>query len=255
MKRPNLKVDKRELQGKLLRKLRREGILPANVYGKDFASTSVQLSLKEFQEVHHTVGETGLVDLEIDGTTLPVLIKNVHIDPRTQTPLHADFHKVNLKQKITAHVPLEIVGESKAVVDNIGILINQLSEIEVEALPTELPEKIEVNVENLAEIGAQILVSDLKMPADVAILNDPSQTIARIAEPVQEEEPEPEEPAEGEEGAESEEGEATEGAEGEEKKEEGSEGEKKNGHEGKKSEKGEEDKKDDSKKEEKGSDN
>lgn len=186
MKRIGLKVEKRKIVGKKVKKLRREGILPANVYGKDIKSTSVQVPLKEFIAVFKETGETGLVDLEIEGKTIPVLIQNIYTDFR-HNYLHADFFQVNLKEKVKANVPLEIVGEPKAVTDEIGILMNMISEVEVEALPADLPEKIEVNVENLANIDDQIQVSDLKVPADVTILTDSEQVVSKIGELVSKE--------------------------------------------------------------------
>src|SRR3989344_7671467 len=155
MKRENLKFDKRTITGKKVKKLRREGILPANIYGKEFKSTSVQVPVKDFLKVFSEVHETGLVDLAYDSQTLPVLIHNVQIDPRTQTPLHADFFKVNLKEKITARVPIVAIGEAKAVTDKVGLLEQPVSELEIEALPTDLPEKIEVNVEQLTKVDDQ----------------------------------------------------------------------------------------------------
>ncbi len=182
MKRENLKVESRKVTGKKVKKLRREGILPANVYGKDMKSSSVQLPLKEFLAVYREVHETGLVDLALDGQVLPVLIHNVQIDPRTQTAVHADFFKVNLKEKIKAQVPVVAVGEAKAVSDKVGLLEQPVSELEVEALPTDLPEHIEVNVENLAQVDDQIVVSDVKAPDGVSILSESSQVVFKVGE-------------------------------------------------------------------------
>lgn len=182
MKREKLTVEKRTVLGKKVKKLRREGIIPANVYGKELKSVSVQLPLKSFLDVYRKAHETGLVDLTVDGQELPVLIHNVQIDPRSQSPVHADFFKVNLKEKITARIPLVAVGDAKAETDKIGLLEQPLSEIEVEALPTDLPEKIEVNVEGLAQIGDQIVISDIKVPDGVVILNEPSQMAFKIGE-------------------------------------------------------------------------
>lgn len=181
-KRETLKVEKREVLGKKVKKLRRDGILPANIYGKEFKSTSVQVPLKDFQAIFNIVHETGLVDLTLDSQTIPVLIHNVQINPRTQNTVHADFFKVNLKEKITARVPVVAIGEPKAVADKVGLLEQPVSEVEVEALPTDLPENIEVNVENLAQVDEQIMVSDIKVPDGVAILNEASQVVFKIGE-------------------------------------------------------------------------
>ncbi len=179
MQRKKLAVLKRKVLGKKVKKLRRERILPANIYGRDFKSLSVQAPLKDFEKVFKEAGETGLVDLQVDSQTIPVLIHNVQTD-YLGNPLHADFYKVNLSEKVKTMVPILIVGEPKAVVDKIGLLMNIMSEVEVEALPEALPEHIEVNVENLALVDEQITVGDIKAPEGVAILTESSQVIIKI---------------------------------------------------------------------------
>ncbi len=186
MKRFKLAAEPRKITGKKVKKLRREGILPANVYGKDIKSQSLQLPLSEFQKVFEEAGETGVVDLQVGEQTIPVLIHNLHTDYRN-TPLHADFFKVNLKEKVKTMVPIEVVGEPKAVTDKIGLLMEITSEVEVEALPTELPEKIEVNVGNLANIDDQITVEQLTKPEGVEILTDPNLIVVKIGELVSKE--------------------------------------------------------------------
>lgn len=181
-KREKLSVIKREITGKEVRKLRREGTLPGNIYGKDFKSTAVQLPTKEFKKIYAISGGTGLVDLEYNKEVIPVLIHNVHVNQMNDEPLHADFYKVNLKEKITAKIPVEAVGEPKAVADKVGLLEQPMMEIEIEALPTELPEKIEVNVEKLAAVNEQILVSDIAVPDGVTILTDSGQVVFKIGE-------------------------------------------------------------------------
>jgi large subunit ribosomal protein L25 len=181
VKRHKLKVEKRTVLGKMVKKLRRDGILPCNIYGKGIDSTAVQVPLKEFDEVYKEAGETGLVDVELGEKTIPTLIHNMQKDFRGNV-LHADFFQVNLKEKVKTMVPLEIIGEPKAVLDKIGLLMNILSEIEVEALPADLPENIEVNVESLANVDDQITVADLKVPTEVTILTEPEQVISKIGE-------------------------------------------------------------------------
>jgi len=221
MKRPTLTSEPRTVLGKKVKKLRKEGLVPANVYGKGLPSQALQIKLSDFLEVYKEVGETGVIDLKFDGKSKPVLIKNLQVAYPQHTPLHVDFFQVNMKEKVKAVVPVVLNGEPKAVTDKLGLLLQTLSDVEVEALPDHLPENIEVSVEGLEELNAQITVGDLKAPEDVTILTAPDQTVAKIGELVIEE-PEPEEPAEGEEGAE---GEAAEGEgetkDGEEKAEEG----------------------------------
>lgn len=181
MKRFSLSAEPRKVTGKKVKKLRRDGLLPANVYGKDIKSQSLQLPLSDFQKVFTEAGETGVVDLTYGSHTVPVLIHNLHTDYRN-TPLHADFFKVNLKEKVTAMVPVEILGEPKAVTDKIGLLMEITPEVEVEALPTDLPEKIELNVESLVNIDDQVTVEQLKKPVGVEILTDPNLVVVKIGE-------------------------------------------------------------------------
>lgn len=191
MKHPVLNATKRTVLGKKIKKLRREGIFPANVYGKELSSVSLQMPLKDFTDVYKQVGETGLIDLMVDGEKRPVLIKNVQFEFRQHSPVHADFYQVNLKEKVKAMVPLLLVGEPKAITENLGTLLQTLSEVEVEALPEELPENIEVNIEHLAEVDDQIMISEFKVPEGVVILTDETQVVAKIAAIVVEAEPEP----------------------------------------------------------------
>lgn len=206
MKRESLSADKRSVLGKKVKKLRREGIMPANVYGQGHKSVAIQIPIKEFMAVYKSAGETGVVDLSFEKETLPVLIHSLQKEPRTQDVLHVDFLVVNLKQKITTHVPIAAIGESPAVKDKLGILIQALSEVEIEALPTDLPEKVEVDVEGLANVGDHITVGDLKTPSTFTITSDPSQIVFKIDELVQKVEEPEEVPAE-----EGTEGEAAEG--------------------------------------------
>ena len=220
MKHLQLKAEERTVLGKKVKKLRKEGLLPGNVYGKGLNSYALQVKLADFENVYKEAGETGLVDLSYDGKSKPVLIKNLQQNYATRTLLHVDFYQVNLKEKIKTTVPVVLSGEPKAVTDKVGLILQTQSDVEIEALPDKLPENIEISVEHLAAIGEQITVADLKAPEDVAILTDPAQTVAKIVEPVAQE-PEPETPAEGAEG-EAVEGEATEGEGGEKPQAEGS---------------------------------
>lgn len=186
MKRFKLSAEPRVITGKQVKKLRRDGILPANVYGKDIKSQNLQLPLKDFLAVFDEAGETGVVDLSYGKETIPVLIHNLHTDYRN-TPLHADFFKVNLKEKVTAMIPVEFTGEAQAETDQVGLLEKITNEIEVEALPTELPEKFELNVGPLAAVGDQITVEMIHVPSGVTVLSDPSLVVAKIGELVSKE--------------------------------------------------------------------
>lgn len=187
MKKLQLKVEERKILGRKVKKLRREGILPGNIYGKTIKSRAIQVPAAEFEKVSKEAGETQIVELSLGKTVHPVLIHNIMLDPRTGSPLHADFYQVDLKEKIKAMIPVEAVDEPKAVTDKIGLLLQPLSEIEVEALPTDLPEKISVDILPLAELEQQITVADLKIPANVQVLTDPTQVVFKIGELVSKE--------------------------------------------------------------------
>lgn len=182
MKRQKLSVKKRTVLGKKVRKLRKEGLLPGNIYGKDVKSQAVELPYKEFEKFFKEVGETKLIDVDVEGNLIPALIHNVQLDHLTRLPLHADFFQVNLKEKVKTMVPVVIVGEAKAVSDKLGLLLQQLGEIEVEALPEDLPENIGINVEHLAAVDEQITVSEIKAPKGVEILTDKEQVVVKIGE-------------------------------------------------------------------------
>lgn len=154
------------------------------------------------------------MELKLKDELYPSLIHNLQLDPVSDRPLHVDFHKVNLKEKITANVPLRLVGESPIVKSGEGLILQPITEVEVEALPAELPHEIEIGVENLNEIGQSLHIKDLKIDkARVEIKNDPEEVIvtvqsAEMKEEVVEEAPAPEEVEATAEKGESEEGEA-----------------------------------------------
>lgn len=182
-----LSAEIREVTGKKIKKLRQAGFVPVNVYGKGVESQALQIPLKEFLIIYSKVGETGLVELTYGKTTNHVLIKNVQFNPVLRIPIHAEFHAVNLKEKIKANVPLELTGEAPAVTNGIGILLQTISEIEVEALPTNLPEKIEIDVAGLNELDQQISVADLNVPQEVAIVTSGDEVVVKVVKAVVEE--------------------------------------------------------------------
>jgi len=216
MDRPKIQAKKRTTLGRKVKKLRREGLLPANLYGDKVKSQALEIPIKEFQKVYEQVGESGLVDLMIDGQTNPILIHNVQLHPVTDEPLHADFHKVSLTEKTIATVPIELVGESPAVEQKIGILIQPMSEVEVEALPQDLPEHLDINISGLAQTNDAVTVADIGVDkAKVEIKANPEEVVAKIEPLAKEEEIAPPPPAEGEEAAVPVEGEEAPAGEGE----------------------------------------
>lgn len=194
---PVLKAEIRTLMGRKTKQLRRQGLLPATMYGKHFDPMSIQVNDMEMVNVFDEVGESGLVDIMVDGKKYPVILRNPQYHPLLGSLIHIDCYKVNLKEKITATVPVEFVGESQAV--KLGnTLVEVTLEVEVEALPADLPEKIEVDISGMDTIESVITVADLKVDDKVEIKTDAEQVIVKIEEPRAEEEVETAEVAPGE---------------------------------------------------------
>ena len=209
-----LEITPRTQLRKQNRGLRAGGGVPGVIYGHRVDPVSVTLPRREFERAFHRVGRTQLLDLKIDGegSSRKVLIREVQYDPRVGGVVHVDFYQVNLKEKITADVPVVLVGESPAVQRRDGELQQNVNSLRVSCLPADIPEHVEVDVSGLEAVDDAIRVSQLNVPADVEILSDPEELVVKIAviREVEEEEPEA---AEGE-AAEAAEGEAAEGAEG-----------------------------------------
>lgn len=182
-----LKTDKRTIVGKNVKKLRREGKLPANIYGEDFKSTSVTVDHVDFSKIFRHAGETSVVYLALGADEIPVLVQNVQKHPLDNSVLHIDFRKVNLNKKIEAQVPVTLIGESEAVAKKGGVLLNLTDSLTVEALPASLPDHIEVDISSLAEIDSEIKVSDLKKGADFEFKDEPEKVIVRVTEHKEEE--------------------------------------------------------------------
>lgn len=189
-----LKANKREEFGRKVKRLRKAGILPANIYGKKVKSLAISVNLKEFEEVYKKAGETNLIYIQLNGEKRPALIHNVQKSPITDEYLHVDFLQVDLKEKVTAQVPIVLLGESQAEKQGIGTVVQYVSEVEVEAYPGEIPESFEVDKGKLLNVGDQITVGELAFDASkVEIKTDPSTVILKLEELAKEEEVKPEE--------------------------------------------------------------
>lgn len=194
-----LKAEKRTLEGRKVKNLRKEGILPGNVSGKKIKSEAVQVNLKDFEKTFREIGETGLLTLMVGTDEKPVLIHNLQYHPVTDEPLHVDFLQVDLKEKVEADIPVELSGESPAEKQALGTVVQYINEIKVEALPADLPEKFEVDTSVLAEVDQSIFVKDLKYDkSKVEIKSDLEAILAKVEPPQKEEVVEAPAPAEGE---------------------------------------------------------
>lgn len=208
-----LRAEKRELLGKKVRRLRASGILPATVYGHKVTPLSIQLDAREFRTLLRTHGRTQLLDLVIGSERArPVFIKQTAVDAKRNALLHVEFFQANLREKVTTHLPLHVVGESPAVRDG-GILLTLLDHVDIESLPTDVPAGgLEVDVSAITEINGALHVRDLQAPPGVTVLTSEDEVVAKVSPPIVEAVEEA--PAEGEAATEAE-GESAETAEAE----------------------------------------
>ncbi|MFA6078712.1 MAG: 50S ribosomal protein L25 [Candidatus Omnitrophota bacterium] len=182
-----LKVETRKDTGKRIAKdLRLKGLIPAVVYKGGKEATNLQLVRKDLESVLHTgAGENVIITLEISGDSKAksktVLIKEMQRDPIKNLILHVDFNEISLTDTLKINVPLAVHGEAAGVVKDGGILEHIMWELHVECLPTNIPEKIEVDVSAL-NIGDSIFVKNIKLPEGIKVLNDP-ELIAIIVKP------------------------------------------------------------------------
>ena len=221
------KVDQREVLGKRVRRLRRDGVLPANIYGRGIPSVAVQMPLRAAREMLTAHGTNTLIRVQVAGEaeSRPVTVRAVRRHPASGALEHLDFYQVDLARTMRATVPVTIIGEAPAVDASGGILLHAVDSVQVEALPSEIPTHFEVSVDGLEEIDDQVTVADLIVPAGVTLHVDSDLMLARVTRPrliVEEKEEVPEGKEELLEGEEREEGEAPgeEAAEAEEQSDE-----------------------------------
>ena len=163
--------------------IRAQGLMPAVFYGKKEPATSISLSQVDFMKAWRQAGESSVVTLAHDTGSVDVLIHDVDFDPVTEMPRHADFYVFDKTHKLEIDVPLEFVGVAPGVKDFGGLLVKVLHDIKIEALPSNLPAHIEVDLSVLAAIGDQILAQDLKMPTGVTLVASPEEVVALVSAP------------------------------------------------------------------------
>jgi large subunit ribosomal protein L25 len=179
--RMNLAAEPRELTGKKVAILRREGRLPAVVFGHGMGSENVSLDYHEFELLRRKAGQNALIDLSVHGKKArPVLVHGVQVHPVHRRPLHVDLFLVRMTEELTVDVPLVPIGTSHAVENLNGTLMHQLDSVKIKALPDHLPQSIEYSIESLVDFDAAIKVSDLTIPGDVTLLNDPEEIVAKV---------------------------------------------------------------------------
>jgi len=177
-----LEAKKRGILGKKVKALRTQGFIPAELYGRGIENTHITVPAKEFVNIYNQAGENTLVMLKVDGEEKPVLIHGTDYDTLSDTYRAADFYQVRMDEKTTADVPLVLVGESPAVKDMGGVLVTVMDEVEVEALPADLPHELEIDISGLTEIGASIHARDIKVSAGVKLLVDLDTVLITVSE-------------------------------------------------------------------------
>lgn len=181
---PELKLEAktRDLK-KSLNEIRKNKLIPAVLYGKNFKPLRIELNYNNFVKTYKEAGESTILSLDIDGKKENALIKELQFDPIKDTVIHVDFLRVDMTQKITANVELKFIGQSKAVKDLEGVLSKNITEIEVECLPANLPKEIIVDISSLNTFEDVIKIKDLPLPQDVHTSLDQEEVVTTVTPP------------------------------------------------------------------------
>jgi len=167
-----------------IKKIRKEGLIPAELYGHKVENLHLAVDNKEFKKVFKLAGENTIINLLIEDSNkkeeIPVLIHDVQTDYLTNDIIHVDFYQIRMDEKVRTHIPLEFVGKSPAVENYGGILNKSMNEIEVEALPQDLPPSIPVDISKIQELNQSIYVKDLNIPNGVKVLVDLDTVVATV---------------------------------------------------------------------------
>ena len=190
--RPQLAASPRTVIGKKVSVLRRQGILPAVLYGHGHDSEPIQLDAHEFEVLRRRTARNALVDLKVgDRRVQPVLLQGIAENPVSRKPVHVDFYVVKMTEELTVDVPIVLVGDSVAVEKLGGMLMHQRDIVSVRALPGDLPVSIELDISSLVDFEATLHVSDLTVPHGVTIVTDGADPVARVTHARGEEAAEP----------------------------------------------------------------
>jgi large subunit ribosomal protein L25 len=183
-----LQAQIRTVLGKSTKNLKNQGLIPAEFYGRGFPNQTLTVAKADFEKVLKTAGESTVITLLVDGKKHPSIIHDIQHDFISGEVIHADFYGVHMDEKISAHVPIEFTGEAPAVKAHGGVLIKAVDEIEVEALPADLPHSFVIDLGALAEINQSIYVKDLPVPKNVKMILDGETALVTVMPPLKEEE-------------------------------------------------------------------
>lgn len=177
-----LKVTNREILGKKVRFLRRQGITPVHLIGHGIESKTLQCDTVRLQRVLAEAGKTQLIDLKLDNEKKPrtVVVREVQVEPRTGESLHVDFYQVKMAEQVKVEVPIVLVGEAPALKSKESMLVQELSTLSVECLPAKIPASVEVDLASLIETEQVVRVEDIEVDKEISVLNDPAVLVVRI---------------------------------------------------------------------------
>lgn len=173
-----LKAEKRTVIGKQVKQLRRAGQLPGVIYGFNFEPTAISLDAHSSQQIIPHLTSSSIVNIDLDGKLIPALVREEQKNYIKNVLTHVDFLAISMTEKIRAQVSLHFSGIAPAIKDFSAAIVNNMSSVEVEALPSDLPERIDVDLSTLAKLGDAIHVRDLNIPAGVTLLTDADEVVA-----------------------------------------------------------------------------
>jgi large subunit ribosomal protein L25 len=182
-----LTAQKRDILGKKITSLRKQGMIPAELYGHGVKNIHLTLDAKAFRKAYKEAGESTVVTLVVGKEKHPALIHDIQRDALSESVAHVDFYEVRMDEKIATDVQLEFVGESPAVKEFGGIVNKSMSTVKVEALPGDLPHSLRVDLSLLTQLNQSIYVKDLAVPKGVKVLVDAETAIASVSEKMAEE--------------------------------------------------------------------
>ena len=186
-----LQAHPRQVIGKKVRTLRKEGLTPAHLFGKGIDSVPLQIETATLRKVLVRVGRNRPIALTVDGSgeRYVCFVREIQFDPRDERVQHVDLLRVDITQRMEIQIPVHVHGEAPAVRNMGGTLVQVLREVAVECLPLEAPAAIDVDVTSLATFNDQIRAGDLKLPGNVKLVTEIDQVVVHVAAPVKEEAP------------------------------------------------------------------
>jgi large subunit ribosomal protein L25 len=178
-----LQISPRVVLGKATKRLRKQGIIPANIFGHKEESQAVQVEELAFEGLRRTNRTKSILTLRMPGNrrTQTALIRHIQRDPRSGKILHIDFYRVSLTERITIKVPLRFVGEAPGVKIEGGVLLHVLDALEVECAAQDIVQYLDVDISPLAEIDVAIHAGDIQLPANYTLITDPKEVVAKVA--------------------------------------------------------------------------